>query len=153
MSKHSVLNTAPDLLYPTLAWPGWGAGGCICDPLGSCCMKASTFLLVLNSPLFHFTEFLLTSLCLHWKENQKLSHYHDVPFSPSSYQGESHQPPLQGVWPAPRAVGHMRPCGSSRSQHFLSLVSTSFSSLTSICFLNWWNTWSKAFPHLQLFPG
>lgn len=60
--------------------------------------------------------------------------------------------PLQGMWPAPWIMGYMRPCNSSHS-HFLPFVSTSFPSLTSICFPKWWNTWSKAFPHLQLFPG
>ena len=97
MSKQSALSPAPDSLYPTLAGPGWGAGVCICDPSGLCCMKASTFLLVFNSSLFNFTASFLTSFCLHWKENQKLSHDRDAPFPSSSCQGSLSQPPLQGV--------------------------------------------------------
>lgn len=56
--------------------------------------------------------------------------------------------PLQGMWAALWVVGYVRTHYSSHSR-FLSLVSTSFPSLTSVCFPNWLNTWSKAFPHLQ----
>lgn len=148
MSKQCAQHSSWFALSHT-GWARLRAEGCICGPPGSSCMKASTFLWLLNSPLFHFTESFLTSLCQHWKENQKLSYSHDVPFSSSSRVPSA---PLQGTWPAPWVVGYMKPRYSSHS-YFLPLVSTSFPSLTSNLFFQLMKTWTKAFPHLQLFPG
>lgn len=136
MSKQSVLSSVPDLLYPTLAGPGWGAGARICDPPGLCCMKASTFLLVLDPSLFHVTESFLTSLCLHWKENRKLSDDHHAPFPSSSYQSNSPQPPLRGV------VASTSGCVLYEAMSLITAGNTIFSPF---------NLHLIPFPHLYLF--
>lgn len=136
MSKQSTLSPGPDSLYPTLTGPGWGAGVCICGPPGSCCMKASNFLLFFNSLLFNFTESFFTSLCLHWKEKQKLSHDHDAPSPSSSYQGSLSQPPLQGV------VASILGCVLYESMPLIIASNTIFS-LFSLHLI--------PFPHLYLF--
>lgn len=103
-------------------------------------------------PTVSFYRVFLTFLCLHWKENWKLSWSWRSLFFISL-------PGWVPSAPCPRHVASTPSCGLYEAMLLIPLTTFSVFRLHlitlphPICFPSWWNTRSKAFPHVQLFPG